>query len=88
MMKLIRERCAGLSATSAVLIAGLIGVSSYIVEIGASDLAVEYGDRAFPRVQSQSDAAPVAARANPTDQRGLILYLLMEATRGRPIVSH
>ena len=69
---LIRERC-----TCAVLIAGLLSVSS---------LPVAYEDSSLQPRQSQSDASPAVARANPADQRGLILYFLMEATRAQ--VSH
>ena len=83
MIKLIRERYAGRAAASAVLIVGLIGVSSLIAEIRAFSLAVEYGDGLLQRTQSQPDASPVATRVVPTDQRGLILYFLMEATRAQ-----
>ena len=81
--KLIRERYAGLTATSAVLIVGLIIVSSLIIEIGITGLAGEYGDGSLQRTQSQSDARPAATRVHPTDQRGLVLYFLMEAARGQ-----
>ena len=80
MLKKLRERCAGLRATSAVLILGLIIVSSLIVEIGITSFAGEYRDSSFHRIRSQRDASPVTVRADFTDQLGLILYFLMEAT--------
>jgi hypothetical protein len=83
MKKLIRERYAGLAATSAALAVGLIIVSSLIIEIGVTGLAGGYGGGPLPRAQSQSDAPPAATRLHPSDQRGLVLYFLMEAARGQ-----
>lgn len=83
MIKLVRERYAGLAATSAVLVVGLVIVSSLIIEIGVTGLGGGYGEGSLPRAQSQSDAPPAAARMHSTDQRGLVLYFLMEAARGQ-----
>jgi len=77
MMKELRERCAGLSATSAGLIVGLISLSSLVVEIGVTSLA----DGGSPKLIQDHQASPVAAWVNPADQRGLILYFLMQATQ-------
>ena len=72
--KPIRERSTGLGVACAVLIAGLVSIASP---------SVEYGDDSVKRTQNQSDASPVSAKVNPGDQRGLILYFLMEATRAQ-----
>jgi hypothetical protein len=83
MLRKLSERCTGIWASSAVLILGLIIVTSLIVEIGVTSLAVEYRDSSLHPVQSQRDASPVTVRANPPNQRGLVLYFLMEAVRAQ-----
>jgi hypothetical protein len=77
MMKKLHERCAGLSATSAVLIVGLISLSSLVIEIGVTSLP----DDGSPKLIQDHQASPVATWVNPAHQRGLILYFLMQATQ-------
>jgi hypothetical protein len=80
---LIHERYVGLAAASALLIVGLISLSSFIAQIPASGLVVEPRDGLLQRAQSETDTRPVALRVSPSDPRGLLLYVLMEATRAR-----